>query len=139
MLNLRNPKVVFESIKSNFYTSLRDAIAKEDVVAVADDGKQLNYIHIAELHGVYGADETDGYRAIKIRFILQCTETGMVLADTNEFGVVPLDDFDFVGSKLALNKLKLKEIEKLVEKEADRLMKKEKPQNPYETRGLRDL
>ena len=141
MLDLRNPKVVFEkvvfkNVESDFYSSLRKAIAKEDVVAVTDEGIKIDYIHIAELKDVYGAYEDDLYEAIEINLILLCTETGAVVADIGKYGVVPLDNFDFVGSKKALNDFKITEIHRLVEKRASELMKKK---NPYETRGLRSL
>lgn len=103
-------KEEYMDMKKSFNTQLAEAIAKEDVVVVSNDGDQIGALHITKLHGVYGADEFDDYDPIKIKSLLQCTETGMMLGETDN-GLLSIEDFDFVGSKKELMKLKLREVE----------------------------
>lgn len=101
------------NIRAEFEKQLRDALIKNGKInLIADNGKSIDMILLAEPKGLYCADEADDYEPIEVHAILQCTETGKIFVSNIERGITELN-FDFVGNKEELYKHIIQEKERL--------------------------
>lgn len=101
--------------RDKFYEGLEQALTNHGTIKLlTTNGKQIDYITIAEPKGLYGANADDNYEAVKIDSILQSVENGGVYALCEDNDGLREFEFDFVGTKEELYKFIIQENERCI-------------------------